>query len=261
MPSTWHIDVLGVDPRYVRASGIHAFLSSWFGEGDREHNDLKGYSLGRPVPFSNGIRLVVSCTDDALAQLLADLPAGQPVRFGTTHPRVGRVASPPRCQAKEPWAELLAPRPATAWRLEFLTPVTLRRTVGGPGRAARRERINQPWPAPDAILSGLRNRWHSSGGPALPGEITEHSSRLVAVTGVELRTARADQAPEPTIGALGMVEWTWCGRGAADEPARATVDSLVRFSAFSGCGAYPQFGLGCTAPSDVVAQGRPGRPG
>ena len=254
MPSTWHIDMVYDRPERiqwddVRASGIHAFLSSWFRETDPQHQDLKGYSLGPPVPFANGVRLVVSCVDDSLPELITQLPVGHPVTFGTTP---ARVSTAPRLFEETSWNELMAPRPVNQWRLEFTTPVTLRRTVPVPDtQPPRRRQVSMPWPAPDPVLSGLRNRWLKVLAPRLPGVINAETITYLAVTGVDLYTQNTAQTPQKggVNGALGTVEWTWLGNRGADDPTRATIDSLLRFAAYAGCGSYPQFGLGRTLVS------------
>lgn len=263
MPSTWHIDMVYDRPERVqrdavRASGVHAFLSNWFLETDPQHQDLKGYSLGPPVQFANGVRLVVSCVDDSLPELITQLPVGHPVTFGTTPTR---VSTAPRLFEETSWNELMAPRPVHQWRLEFTTPVTLRRTVPVAGtQPPRRRQISMPWPAPDPVLSGLRNRWLKFLGPRLPGVINAETLNYLAVTGVDLYTQNRAQTPidrkdrarrhdDETAGvngALGTVEWTWLGNRGPDDPTRATIDSLLRFAAYAGCGSYPQHGLGRT---------------
>lgn len=246
MPSSWVIEFAGVSGRDVRASGLHRFLSAWFGEDADDHAQPKGYSLGERADRGTAVAVVVNCVSDRLGALLAELPPGQTVQFGHSFPKTARVS---RCDlvAEATWADLSHYLGTTVWQLEFLSPVSV-----------RRHGVDQPWPAPEPLLAGVAAKW-DRWAPSR-AEWSEADARALLVTGVQLSMAQSQDAPVPTWGAVGRVEWTWDfedRRAPAAGPER--VERLLRLAEFTGLGAYPQHGLG-----RVRVGGRrpePGQPG
>lgn len=232
MPSVWEIEIRGIDPHHVRATGIHRFFSAWFGESPDEHAAIKGYSIASRTDDSDGVILRLGCADDGLIGALAALPGGQPVQFGTTHPRVGMVAAPPTCLVEEAWSILASYQGTTQWRIEFVTPVLL-----------RSQAIDLPWPDPFALLRGLDAKWRRF-GPAVAPAFDDDLARHVAVTGADLRTVESTRAPRPVLAAAGRVEWTWLDRRDPQRAGAAVVERLVRLAQYTGMGSYPQFGSG-----------------
>ena len=233
MPSLWELQITGIDASHVRATGIHRFLSAWFGETTDEHNTIKGYSVRERVDERDGVTLRLGCVSDSLAELVAEIPAGLPVQFGTTYPHNGLVAQPPRCVTEESWDDLKTYQGTTQWRLRFLTPVSL-----------RSDGVDQPWPHPYSVLNGLAAKWERFGPPAQPS-YQEEFGRGVGVTGAELRTVLSDRAPRPVFGAEGSVEWTWLGaRRCANPDGVPAIERLLRLARFAGMGSYAQFGSG-----------------
>lgn len=243
MPSGWEIDFVGIRPSHVRASGIHRFLSNWFGEGPEEHLSAKNYSIWHRADHADGVTVEVRCVDDRLADRLAAIPQGLPVQFGVRHPQVARVSSPPRCSRRRTWEELSEYRGTTQWRLHFRTPTVL-----------RHGQIDQPWPAPHPVLRGLQRTW-SAAGPTLPTSFDDTVATSLAVTGADIRTEHTALAPQPLHGATGMVEWTWAAPETAERA--AVVERLLGLAEFTGIGSYTQHGLGSVAVAGRrVAAGR-----
>ncbi|QLQ16297.1 MAG: CRISPR system precrRNA processing endoribonuclease RAMP protein Cas6 [Micropruina sp.] len=249
MPSIWEIEFAGIDPNHVRSSGIHHFLSAWFCETDPEHRSLKGYSIGNRVNHEHGVRIEIRCVDDRLADLVAAIPSGQPVQFGTTFARTALVLVPPRCVAGSSWENLSRYRGTTQWRLSFRTPTVV-----------RHHQIDQPWPAPHPVLRGLQAKW-DAWGPTIVPAFDNGTAAQVTVTGADLRTEQTRQAPIPLWGATGAVEWTW----ARPRPRRSdagngveVVERLLGLAQFSGIGSYTQHGLGLVEISGRRAEtGKP----
>lgn len=248
MPSVWEIQFCDVDPSHVRSSGIHRFLSAWFRETQSEHSGLKGYSVGPRRDDRSAVAIEVRCVDDRLADLVASIPAGQQVQFGTTHPRLAAVRVPPRCMATMSWAELATYRGTSQWRLELQSPVVV--SYG---------HVDQPWPAPAPILRGLDAKW-SKWGPQVDSTYDERLAGLIAVTGADLRTVECHLAPTPVWGATGAVEWTWLGvqttRHADLSHGATIIERLLALSRFTGIGGYTQHGLGSVAISGRLANTR-----
>lgn len=231
MPSSWLIEFEGVSRHDVRPSGLHRFLSAWFGEDHEQHTDRKGYSLGERGERERAVTVVVRCVSDRLGALLSELPPGQAVTFGHTFPKHARVRDCVQL-AEATWDDLAVPLGTAVWQIEILSPVSL-----------RRHGVDQPWPAPGPLLAGVAEKWATYAPSPLPW--SDEDSRAILVTGVELTMEQSRDAPVPTWGAVGRVEWTWdlTDRSApADGPAR--VEQLLRLAEFTGLGAYPQHGLG-----------------
>lgn len=231
MPSSWLIEFEGVSGRDVRTSGLHRFLSAWFGEDPEQHTDRKGYSLGERGDRDGAVAVVVRCVSDRLGALLSELPRGQAVTFGHTFPKQARVRDCVQV-AEATWDDLAVPLGTAVWQIEFLSPVSL-----------RRHGVDQPWPAPAPLLAGVAEKWAAYAPIPLPW--ADEDAHAILVTGVELTMEQSQDAPVPTWGAVGRVEWTWDladRRAPADGPAR--VERLLRLAEFTGLGAYPQHGLG-----------------
>ncbi len=231
MPSSWLIEFSGVRGADVRASGLHRFLSAWFDEDPVSHADRKGYSLGGWREDQGSVVTVVNLVSDLLQERLSELPNGAEVRFGHSFPKIARVE---RCElVKEAsWEQLGVYSGTTQWQIEFLSPVSV-----------RRHGIDQPWPAPGPLLSGLAAKWTKWAPTAT--EWSDTDDRSVLVTGVELSMKQSRHTPTPTWGAVGRVEWTWDAvdrRSPVDGPER--IERLLRLAEFSGMGAYPQHGMG-----------------
>lgn len=245
MPSSWLIEFEGVSGRDVRASGLHRFLSAWFGEDPEQHSDRKGYSLGERRDREGAVSVVVRCVSDRLGALLAELPPGQEVQFGHTFAKQAHVRG---CSllTEVSWEDLTEYLGTAVWQIEFLSPVSL-----------RRHGVDQPWPAAGPLLAGVAAKW-TAFGPA-PMHWSEEDARAILVTGVELTMEQSRDAPVPTWGAVGRVEWTWDSRdrrAPIDGPVR--VERLLRLAEFTGLGAYPQHGLGRVRVSGrAVEHGQP----
>ena len=226
------------ESRHNGVSGIHRFLSEVLRETTDQHHSVKPYSLGPPAELAHGVRLIVRCLTEDAAAAIADLRPGRPVQFGVTFPKMAEVAGPPRCVAEEAWADLATYQGTQEWRLEFLTPVVVRRGS-----------IDQPWPEPYTLLSGLEAKW-ARWGPDVPGFTHEMASGVV-VTAAQISTVRTQLPPRPTTAATGWVQWAWM-----DDPAQAAIiERLLRFAEYAGMGGRTEHGLGT-----VRVSGRSGGP-
>lgn len=235
MPSTWMIEFGGIDPVHVRTTGIHHFLSAWFDETEAEHRSVKPYSIGNRQDSRRGVRLEVRCLDDRHGALVETVPVGHQVQFGSTFAHTAEVVHAPQLLAETTWEELAVYRGTTQWWLTLRTPTVVRRHT-----------VDQPWPAPHAVLRGLHDKWNAW-GPAR-GPFDDRLAGHVAVTGVELRTELTEAGRLRLHGAVGIVEWAWVApEPGSDSPKRfgaAEVDSLLALAQFAGVGAYTQYGLG-----------------
>lgn len=46
MPRSRELEIRGIQPQFVRATGIHRFFSAWFGETPAGHASIKGQRGG-----------------------------------------------------------------------------------------------------------------------------------------------------------------------------------------------------------------------
>ncbi|MDR0837437.1 MAG: CRISPR system precrRNA processing endoribonuclease RAMP protein Cas6 [Propionibacteriaceae bacterium] len=178
-----------------------------------------------------------------MASALSDLPVGQEVKFGTTYPRVARIAAPATCVRQTSWEQITNTPASRGWRISFDSPL-----------AIRRGDYDQPWPEPYTLLRRLEERW-ALFGPTVDGSVfSEVHARHLMVTGADLRTVASD-APGPgkeLWGVEGLVEWLYpVADGGAD-----VIHRLLLFSEYAGMGARTEYGLGSVSVSEMAGDVR-----
>ena len=104
----------------------------------------------------------------------------------------------------------------------------------------------QPLPLPVLVFRSLLERWNTFSPLAFPEDTLRFAEECVAVSGFSLRTFPAELGENALrIGAVGKVRYR------ALNPDRywiSILQSLARFSAFSGIGAGTAYGLGQAGP-------------
>lgn len=252
MPGVWEIAFLGVEPKRVFHSGIHALLGNWFREKD--HHAAKGYSILRIHDAGAAVVATIGLLDSKLEELLSLMPAGFRHRFGSSTDHIGLVAAPPNQIQHATWDELLGVASAREWLLQFETPICFRRNS-----------MPSPWPDPARIIQALANRWRLGAGEDPPFEVPD--PRHVLVSAVDLETIEMPGTAQtrrrgpsrhhgpPVVGALGEVEWRWMPdkRYADPKSGGRELNSLLALCDYTGVGSYPQFGMGSIGVSVLDA--------
>jgi CRISPR-associated endoribonuclease Cas6 len=230
MPSRWQIATPGIDPARVRVEHLHAVVSGWFDSTDVAHRaPAKPYTVSPPTRHPTGAAgFEVTLLDDALTnQLLTRAAPGIRLRLGAQHTRLTDGAEQ---LAATPWAQLAdAGSNANAWCLHFVTPTTFRR-----GNAFT------PWPAPQAVLGGLRATWRRFAPPHLSDLVLDLATDPVWVTDIDGANEVLRINNLTVSGFVGRIRY------ACDGPpdTRAAVDRLMRLAPYAGIGAYTTRGLG-----------------
>jgi CRISPR/Cas system endoribonuclease Cas6 (RAMP superfamily) len=203
---------------------------------DRDHHArVKDWAVS-PVADGEAIAMIEVHTLSAAARhaLMERAKVGTKVALGGQE---ALIVEPPRTVEMASWAELAASRDASSWRVDFETPTAFRSA----------ERFS-PLPTPSALLRGASVRWEAlaPSGVKLP-RLGHPEIAKVWVSDVAGETwiatiphalgegTRARELP----GFVGTVTLNCSDRHVA-----ATVDSLLRFAAFSGAGAYTAHGMG-----------------
>jgi len=211
-------------PRPVPFLAPHAVVSGWLGHDQQP----KPYALAPPELDAHGVLLlVVRLLDPRLVDVLAHaaVPGGR-VRLGA---QTYRIAGDPVLRRADAIAELGGSK-RQVFELRTQSPMTFRRR----GRTS-------PLPAPDSIITSLRERWAallSTDPPAQP----RAGSGEAYVRDVE---GRSD-----VIDLKGTVVSAFTGRVvlAAEEPsAAAGLDRLLGFASYAGVGSHTARGLGGVA--------------
>jgi CRISPR-associated endoribonuclease Cas6 len=231
MPTRWRITAAGADPARVKAEHLHAVVSGWFDSDEEAHRaPAKAYTVSPPAPGAAGTVFEIGLLDDGLSdRLLTRAAPGVRVRFGSQSARIAHV---PRQTAAVPWTQLAtASGAAGAWCLRYVTPVTF-----------RRGNTFTPWPAPNAVLGGLRAAWTHYAWAGLPPLELNLSQNPVWVSDID--------GANDVLRVNGMIVSGFVGRIRyvcdADPQVVAAVDRLMRLAPFSGVGAYTTRGFGLT---------------
>lgn len=141
---------------------------------------------------------------------------------------------------------------ATAWRLRFMTPTTVRT------ESATGVHLGQPLPTTQLVFNGLAKRWaHFSPTEALPAGLADVLRRHLHVARHEIRTAEYLVAPRRPLltGFVGDVEFAVLDAKLVDPAVLMAIDTLARFAAVAGVGDQTTKGMGMVVPFEEKGTG------
>ena len=255
MPSRWEVALAGPADAGVPLAAPHAVVSGWLDDRGPSPRDLqagrsghadqaKKWAFGPLTGGRDGIVMRIRLLDDALGdRLTASTAPGTDVRLGSRH---YRVRAPARLVQQVTWADLRALPVRRAWQVRFASPACVRRR----NRAA-------PLLSPDALASGLAERWRLLDPPTapalpwLPGPGPVWVSDLDGRTEVQIvsRSVRQDgiqeRREEVISGFAGRVRYV-CDHGTDAEA--AAFGALLAFASFAGAGSHTAYGFGVVVP-------------
>jgi CRISPR-associated endoribonuclease Cas6 len=162
------------------------------------------------------------------------------VLFGT-HPAV--VSTTPTLLADASWEDLATYHGTNRWRIEFLTPVSV-----------RANQTDQPWPEPYTILNNLERKWQRW-GPIPHKGFEEAVTKRLSVVWADLKTQISELPPHRTTAVTGCVEWLAPYR--SDDA--QVVERLLRFAEYAGFGGRTEHGLGTVRVSGGIDPSHPRR--
>lgn len=241
MPAKWFIPIPEITPENAVFAHIHAAFNNWFDSIVCDHHaPTKPYSVSALTQRGQHYGLEVGTLTpetDLTLKLQAQSAAG--IRLGqkTFYP------NSPWVTQKHSWAELATPTTATAWRLDFHSPITF-----------RKQKTSSPLPRLDTILKALDRAWHNWSTTPKPG-FADETLKHLHVTDVELTTHqiptiignRKNPKATPTLN---------CATGhlvieADNKKTAAKISHLLQLAEYTGTGSMPTWGLGATT---VVAK-------
>ena len=202
-----------------------------------ERNRRAGES-SRQVRFEVGI-LVDSLTAPAL-QALATTDT---VRVARCLYSVAAV----ELAGAAPYPELLAAgRPVERWTFQIVTPVAF--------FTAREEgvRRSRPFPEPEWVFSDLYRKWHAFAPDTALDETTSQAiTQNIEVADYRLTTAEhlVKANVPPARGSVGEIIYRVADSRRCSAEAQASLDALVRFSAYGGIGDRTGIGMGYVLPA------------
>lgn len=232
-PTRWWVPIVGVDPAEITLEQMHAVVSRWL---DDDHWDsTKPYALSQIAETSNGVGLEVGTFTEEVVKRLHEASC-RTYMWGRQE---GLVNKPVNVQ-HDSWDELATPTGADRWILSFDSPTTFRRGIR-----------STPLPAPESILRGLSNLWNKfSGKPEIRLGYPEVAEVWVADISGSSETVSITYRSKDKRGIRGQrTVKMHCFRGDIElrctEPLIAQqVDSLMRFSDYTGIGSQREKGLG-----------------
>lgn len=148
----------------------------------------------------------------------------------------------------EPYPELLASaRPGDRWGMDIRTSVAF---FTAREEGARRVRV---FPEPEWVFADLHRRWRAfaSESAALDGAVGEAVTGHLEVTEHRLTMAEhlVKSGAPPGRGSVGKVAYHVADAHRLDPATLASLDALVRFSAYAGIGDRTAVGMGYVLPS------------
>ncbi|MFC4908490.1 CRISPR-associated endoribonuclease Cas6 [Actinomadura gamaensis] len=246
-----------VPPPHTGPAVNAAFLAALrdFGEDDlssalHETRPPKPFSLtpllderDRPAGASGGVRFEVGVLVDSLtAPILQALAATGNVRVARCVYRVAAVG----VGRAEPFSDLAAAaRPVERWTLRIATPVAF--------FTAREEGVRRvrPFPESEWVFADLYRKWNAFAPEAALDESTGQAIRQnLEVADYRLTMAEhlLKAGVPPARGSIGTITYRVADTRRSTPEARAGLDALVRFSAYSGIGDRTTIGMGHVLP-------------
>jgi CRISPR-associated endoribonuclease Cas6 len=197
----------------------------------------------RASTSSKEVRFEVGVLVDSLtAPILQAFAAIGDMRVARCHYEVAGL----ELVGAEPFPELLASaHPADLWTLQIHTPVAF---FTAREEGARRVR---PFPEAESVFADLYRKWNAFASEAALGEATaELVAQNLEVADYRLTmTEHLLKANVPPVrGSVGRIIYRVADTRRSSAEARAGLEALVRFSAYSGIGDRTTIGMGYVLP-------------
>ncbi|MCP2337966.1 ThiF family adenylyltransferase [Actinomadura rupiterrae] len=186
--------------------------------------------------------LIFGAVDSLTAPILQSLAATGNVRVARCVYRVAAVG----VGGAEPFPDLAAAaRPAERWTLRIATPVAF--------FTAREEGVRRvrPFPESEWVFADLYRKWNAFAPEAALDESTGQAIRQnLEVADYRLTMAEhlLKAGVPPARGSIGTITYRVADTRRSTPEARAGLDALVRFSAYSGIGDRTTIGMGHVLP-------------
>lgn len=244
MPATVTLELEGGDPSRVKHEHIRGYLShmmerAWPKElhddgvpvpSDAKHRrTTKLYSAYPTYDESRGrVKLQIHLLDAGLLDhVTSTITASRSIRFGSQTFTITGFS-----WSMTPWADLATGTGRTGDLLfTFRTPVILREGD-----------CPLPFPLPRSLFESLSHRWNTFVPSPLSVPVDFTDAGLVTVD-LRIHTEIVRYERKPYVGLLGYARYSAFG---ADQTLRAVLETLGRFSRFSGIGSFTTAGFGVT---------------